>query len=111
MTYLTYTDQVLPAHRLILDIPTYCMQNTLLEQNRTIGVYRQEADIKSLNANQWSLVKKVLNTLKQFEEQNKQASLASSQARIIIQGVRLLEQYLQRTNNPGDDTGIHQDVH
>ncbi|KAL3848453.1 hypothetical protein ACJMK2_019310 [Sinanodonta woodiana] len=108
---LDVTDQVHPAHRLIQDVPTrwnstYYMLERLLEQKRAIGVYSQEADIKSLTANQWSLVDKVLNTLKPFEEQTKQASLASSHAGMIIPGVRLLERYLQRTKNPGDDAGI-----
>ncbi|KAL3831399.1 hypothetical protein ACJMK2_023150, partial [Sinanodonta woodiana] len=108
---LDVTDQVHPAHRLIQDVPTrwnstYYMLERLLEQKRAIGVYSQEADIKSLTANQWRFVDKVLNTLKPFEEQTKQASLASSHAGMIIPGVRLLERYLQRTKNPGDDAGI-----
>lgn len=82
------------------------MLERLLEQKRAIGVYSQEADIQFLTASQWKLVEKVLNTLKPFEEQTKQASLASSHAGIIIPGVRLLERFLQRTKSPGDDAGI-----
>lgn len=105
------TDQLLPAHRLIQDVSTrwnstYYMLERLLEQKRAIGVYSQEAEIQSLTANQWNLVEKVLSTLKPFEEQTKQASLASSHAGIIIPGIRLLERFLQRTKNPGDDIGI-----
>ncbi|CAL1529445.1 unnamed protein product [Lymnaea stagnalis] len=100
-----------PQHRLIQDVATrwtstFYMLERLLEQKRAITLYCQNVEMTNLTATQWNICDHLIKTLRPFEEETKKASLACSSAGMIIPGIRLLQRFLERPANPGDDAGI-----
>ena len=102
-----------PQHRLIQDIrtrwnSTFYMLERLLEQKKAIGLYSQDHDISVLTSNQWTVVEKLVQLLRPFEEETRKASASTSTAGIIIPSVRLLTHLLQKPDENAQINVIRQ---
>ena len=107
-----HVNQADTTHRLIQDVntrwnSTFYMLEYLIEQRRAITIYCQDnAGVKNLTPDEWTLIEHVLTTLRPFEEETRNAALPTGTVGMIIPSVKVLKLTLTKPKKADDDLGI-----
>ena len=90
-----------PNKKLVQDVQTrwnatLAMLRSLVEQKQVLGAYGTEHELPNLNANQWTLISNIIDTLAPFEEATKEVSDSQTSISVVLPMLSMLRRLLDR---------------